>query len=88
MSVAIVFGANWVSPEELMHWDIADKDKAEAELAKHKNSYIYDIAIVHIDEYALEYAEYDEDGEFVVGSDYDIAEDDPEHPYKGVKGWN
>lgn len=75
------------SPEELMHWDIADKAKAKAELAKYKNSYRYGYQLTDIDEYGLEYAEYDEDGEFVEGCDYDIAEDDPENPYKGNKWW-
>lgn len=44
--------------------------EAKAELAKYRCEYYDGWAI----EYALEYFEADEDGEFVEGSDYELAE--------------
>lgn len=34
------------------------------------------IELTYIDEWALEYCECDEDGEFVEGSDYDMADEE------------
>lgn len=60
------------NPEELKRWNIEDKEEAEKELAKYRCTYsggnLWDI-----EEYALEYCECDEEGEFVEGSDYDLA---------------
>lgn len=63
------------NPEEVTRWDIADKEVAKAELAKHHCSYEKQgSGDVIVDEWALEYAEYDEDGEFVGSTvDYDLA---------------
>lgn len=61
-------------PEEIKRWNIEDEAEAKAELAKHKCTYdggnVWDI-----EEYALEYCECDEDGEFIQGSDFDLAEE-------------
>lgn len=68
-----IFGLN-SEPEELKRWSIEDKEEAEKELAKYKCSYsggnVWDI-----EEYALEYCECDENGEFVQGSDFDLADE-------------
>lgn len=63
-------------PEKLRIWSIEQKELAKAELAKHFCKYKkYNDELIEIEEYALEYCEYDEDGEFVEGSDYDFAEE-------------
>lgn len=59
------------NPTELKRWSIEQIDEAKAELAKYKCE--YDLS--YIAEYALEYCECDEDGEFIQGSDYDFAEE-------------
>ena len=69
-----IFGDN-SNPMELKRWDIEQKEEAKAELMKHKCSYSKDIELHYIEEYALEYCKCDEDGEFVEGSDYDLAEE-------------
>lgn len=62
------------NPEEIRRWDIGQKEEARKELAKYRceysKNYLHDI-----EEYALEYCECDEDGEFLEGSDYDLAEE-------------
>ena len=67
--------------EELCRGSIGEKDAAYAELRKHKNEYYLGNQVKRIEEYGLEFCEYNEDGEYVNGSDYDFAEDDPEHPF-------
>ena len=62
-------------PEELKRWSADQKDEAKAELAKYKCSYKEDYPLHNIEEYALEYCECDEDGEFVKGSDYELAKE-------------
>jgi hypothetical protein len=66
-----IFGID-SNPEELQRWSIEQEQDAKAELAKHNctysSGYVWDI-----EEYALEYCECDEDGEFVEGSDFDLA---------------
>lgn len=61
-------------PEEIKRWNIEEKEDAKKELSKYhckyQGGYDWDI-----EEYALEYCECDEDGEFVQGSDYDLAEE-------------
>lgn len=69
-----IFGDN-SSPTELKRWDISQAEEAKTELAKYNCSYSEGIALYYIEEYALEYCECDEDGEFVQGSDYDLAEE-------------
>lgn len=60
---------------ELQRWDISEKETAKAELAKYRCEYSKDIALYNITEYALEYCTYNNEGEFVEGSDYDFAEE-------------
>lgn len=57
------------SPEEIKRWDIDEKEQAELELAKYRCTYSDGI----IEEYALEYCECNEDGDFLQGSDYELA---------------
>lgn len=61
-------------PEELKRWSIDQEDEARKELAGLRCSYVEGSTIVEVTEYALEWFEADEDGEFVSGSDYDFAE--------------
>ena len=68
-----IWGENSM-PEGVEMWDISDKDKALAALAKHKCTYSNQGEYFEIEEYALEYFE-SEDGEFIAGSDYDLAEE-------------
>lgn len=60
------------NPEELKRWNIKDEEEARAELAKYNCTYSSG-NVFDIEEYALEYCECDEDGEFVQGSDFDLA---------------
>jgi len=61
--------------EELKRWDISDRDEAKRELEKHHCTYKEDGSLNNIEEYALEYCECDEDGEFVQGSDFEFAKE-------------
>lgn len=63
------------TPEELKRWSMEEETEAKAELAKYKNSYSTNDVITYIEEYALEYCACDEDGEFLEGSDYELAEE-------------
>lgn len=62
-------------PEELQRWSIDQKEEAKEELAKFNCTYENFGEVTDIEEYALEYFEADEDGEFYEGSDYDLAEE-------------
>lgn len=69
-----IFGIDCAS-EELKRWPIEQKEEALEELNKHRCDYGRP-GDRRIEEYALEYCECDEDGEFVCGfcgSDYDFA---------------
>nr|DAR30122.1 MAG TPA: hypothetical protein [Caudoviricetes sp.] len=66
------------NPEELRRWDIRQIEEAKAELAKYNCSYTRATALYWVEEYALEYCECDEDGEFVQGSDFDLAKEKKE----------
>lgn len=68
---------------EVKRWSIDDEAAALAELAKHKCTYSYKNGTVWADEWALEFFEADEDGEFVMGSDeeYAVAEFDGDSFY-------
>lgn len=59
--------------EKMKRWNIKQKKEAKEELAKHACSYHENIESWSIQEFALEYCEYNEEGEFVQGSDYDLA---------------
>lgn len=62
-------------PQEIKRWSIEEKKKAEEELNKYRCSYEHVNQLWHIEEYALEYSEYNEDGDFIDGSDYEFALD-------------
>lgn len=66
---------NGETPEEVKRWDITDEEEAKKELRNLRCSYEKDNELYNVTEYALEYCEYDEDGNFVCGSDYDLAEE-------------
>ena len=68
-------------PDELKRWKIEEEQEAKAELAKYRCSYEH-ATLWYISEYALEYCECDEDGEFVCGFGYDLAEDDEDYPFR------
>lgn len=67
-----IFGLDQ-EPEELQRWSIEEKDEAEKVLSGLKCEYRQLPECVDITEYALEYCECDEDGEFIQGSDFDLA---------------
>lgn len=63
-------------PEELDRWPIEEEQQAKEALARYKCSYCDShTCLTNIEEYALEYCECDEDGEFIQGSDYEFAEE-------------
>lgn len=62
------------NPDEINRWNISDNETAKEELKKYSCSYNKGTESYSIEEYALEYCECDEDGEFIQGSDYDLAE--------------
>ncbi len=70
-----IFGENcFDAPEEIKRWDISEKEDALKELAKYKCTYRFCGGDWEIEEYALEFCEVDDDGEFLKGSDYYLAE--------------
>lgn len=62
-------------PEEIGRWNIGQEQVAKEELSKYSCAYHENIETWSIEEYALEYCEYDEEGEFVQGSDFDLAKE-------------
>lgn len=66
---------NDVNPEELKRWmGEGCREKALEELKKINSSYYIGEKLTDVTEYAVETYEADEGGEFLDGSDYDIAE--------------
>lgn len=67
--------------EELKRWsflhiiDIDDIEESTKELSKYHCSYKEDGSLYNIEEYALEYCECDEYGEFVQGSNFEFAKE-------------
>ena len=62
------------NPEELKRWKIEEKQEPKKELAALRCKYArYNEHLTDVEEYALEYFEADESGEFVEGSDFDLA---------------
>lgn len=61
------------APEEVNRWSIDQKQDAVDALKNYTCTYTADGELHNITEYALEYCECDEDGEFVEGSDYTLA---------------
>lgn len=65
------------NPIELQRWSIDQEEEAKAALSELRCTYArYNDYLTNIEEYALEYCECDEDGEFLEGSDYDFAADE------------
>lgn len=66
------------NPKELKRWNIADEAEAKEELKKYRCEYYEQKSSgsMSIKEYALEYCECDEDGEFMFGSDFDFADEE------------
>ena len=69
----MIFNIN-SEPEEVKRWNFTNKDEARRELARYSCEYIEYADCWSIKEYALEYCECDENGEFIQGSDYDLAD--------------
>ena len=72
-----IWGAD-SEPEELKRWNIEDEAAAKAELAKYRCEYYEQKSSgsVSVREYGLEYCECDEDGEFISGLSFDLAEEE------------
>lgn len=73
-----IWGAD-SEPREVKRWHISEEAAAKAELAKHKCEYWATSGVVGRivmgDEWALEYCECDEDGEWDQGSDFWLADE-------------
>ena len=72
---------NDYNPVEIRRWGMDDAEAAKAELAKYRCKYDDDGQLHRIEEYAIEYCECDEDGDFVEGSDFDLAETEAKYYY-------
>ena len=65
---------NDTDPEELKRWSMEQKEEAKKELSALRCRYArYNEHLTDVEEYALEYFEADESGEFVDGSDFELA---------------
>ncbi len=76
-----IFGDD-CEPVEIARWKAEDKAEAEEELAKYKCEYDYGELqnAYYVTEYGLEYCDFDEEGEWEAGSDFDLAEEaEPEN---------
>lgn len=63
---------------EVKRWDITQEEEARAELAKYRCEYCESRTfagnvVTVATEYALEFCECDEDGDFIQGSDFELA---------------
>lgn len=66
---------NDTDPEELKRWTIEEEEEAEEELENlYCKSVEYNEYLTDIEEYALEYFNADENGEFIEGSDFELAQ--------------
>lgn len=63
------------SPEEIQRWSADEEETAYAALSAVRCSYNHG-NLWNITEYALEWCNTDEDGDFVEGSDYKFAEEE------------
>ena len=78
---------NDTNPEELKRWSIEKKEEAKKELAALRCRYArYNEHLTDVEEYALEYFKADESGEFVEGSDFDLAVMDFDSFQQALKG--
>lgn len=62
-------------PEIVKTWSIEQESEAKKELAKYRCSYKSNGHLHYIEEYSLDYCLCDEDGEFVEGSDFELAKE-------------
>lgn len=74
-----IFGID-SNAQEIQRWPIGQKADAMAALAEHRCIYreastFTGSAVIQADEWALEFCECDEDGEYITGADYDLAEE-------------
>ena len=69
-----IFGEN-SDPEEILRWPIEQKSKALDELKKYHCEYRKGREDFFVTEHALEWCVCDEDGEFLDGSDFDLADE-------------
>lgn len=68
---------NDTDPEEFKRWKIEEKEEAKKELSALRCRYArYNEHLTDIEEYSLEYFKADESGEFVYGSDFELAKMD------------
>lgn len=68
---------NDTDPEELKRWSMEQKEEAKKELSALRCRYArYNEHLTDVEEYALEYFKADESGEFVEGSDFELAKMD------------
>ena len=74
------------APEEVKRWNIDQEQEAKEELTKYRCDY-YHGGVVDITEYAIEYCECDKDGEFLSGTDYDLAQPLAEDNAEVVNGY-
>ena len=61
--------------KELRRWSAEQKEAAREKLKKYRCEYIKTGETISITEYALEYFDVDENGEFISGSDFDLAKE-------------
>lgn len=72
-----IFGVD-SDAQEVKRWPIEQKPAALAELAKHRCSYremttFTGSTVIQADEWALEFCEIDDDGDYISGSDFELA---------------
>lgn len=72
-----IFGVD-SDAQEVKRWPIEQKADALAELAEHRCTYrelttFIGSTVLQADEWALEFCACDEDGDYVGGSDYELA---------------
>lgn len=60
-------------PEEIQRWPIEQAEEAREELKKYRCRYDKGISAWQIEEYALEFCECDEFGEFLNGAEFEMA---------------
>ena len=69
-----IWGDN-TEPKEIKRWKSENKEDAEKALSEKKCEYSKGIQDTYITEYALMYCDCDNDGEYIDGADYDLAEE-------------
>lgn len=76
------------NPEELKRWSIEQKEEAKKEFDALRCRYArYNEHLTDVEEYALEFFKADESGEFVEGSDFELARMDLDSfQQKALKG--